>query len=114
VRSDDGVTPSTRYRDLVDLALIASRQQVDAAGVRTAILSETTRRGLRLPARFDVPDAATWRPGYQALAAKTPALGPLRDFDAAVDLVRRLVDPVLAGPITARWDPARAVWRPHN
>jgi hypothetical protein len=57
--------PSTRYRDLVDLVAIVVAAQVDAEPQLAALRSEASRRGLRLPTRFDVPDRRRWEPGYR-------------------------------------------------
>jgi hypothetical protein len=49
---------STRVKDLVDIALIASTQIIDGRALRMAVVVGTTHRGLDLPAHFAVPDVA--------------------------------------------------------
>ena len=67
--------PSTRYRDLVDLVLIATTQTVDARSLRVALLSEHKRRGLESEATPALP-SAEWRDGYRAMADNVPGFGP--------------------------------------
>jgi len=74
-RRDGSVEASSRHKDLVDLAVIAVTQRLDTAAVRTAILSETARRGLVLPRAFIVPDRKTWSAGYATLAREAPQTG---------------------------------------
>lgn len=71
--------PSTRYRDLVDLVAIVGEASVDAEAQATVLRSEAERRGLTLPATFDVPDRRLWEPGYAAEAARSllPTARPL-------------------------------------
>lgn len=47
--------PSTRYKDLVDLVSIVIGASVAAEPQLAALASEAHRRGVTLPARFDVP-----------------------------------------------------------
>jgi hypothetical protein len=67
--------PSTRYKDLVDLVAIALAASVDAEPQMAALRSEVERRGLRLPARFTVPDRELWRRGYAAEAERSLLAG---------------------------------------
>lgn len=64
---EEGI-PSSRYRDLVDLLLIALREDIDGAELQRALRCEANRRrargvNLSLPRTFEVPDAATWNVG---------------------------------------------------
>jgi hypothetical protein len=75
-------TPSTRYRDLVDLVAIVLSAPVEAEPHLTALRSEAHRRGLQLPGRFAIPDHGLWQRGYAAEAgrsllarARTPGRG---------------------------------------
>lgn len=109
VRVGGAVTISTRYKDLVDLVLIACTQRPVAAELRRALLSEIGRRGVGLPTEFVVP-GPLWPAGYEAKAAEVPQLGELGRFPAALVLVKSMLDPVLAGTAAARWDPVGAAW----
>jgi hypothetical protein len=99
---------STRVKDLVDLALIASTQNMDAASLRRAILAGTAHRCIPMPPLFVVPDWVAWRAGYLRTARSAPVAVP--SFGDAVELVGRFLDPVLAGRETGTWDPATARW----
>jgi hypothetical protein len=103
--------PSTRFRDLADLVLIARAAAVSADGMARALASERLRRGLPQVTALVVPDNATWRSGYRAIARDLPGLTE-RSFDEALVLARRFVDPVLGGAAAGRtWDPAALTWR---
>jgi hypothetical protein len=109
VRTGGAVTVSSRYKDMVDLVLIARTQRPVAAELRWALLSETGRRGVGVPAEFVVP-GPLWPAGYEAKAAEVPGLGELGRFPDALALVKSMLDPVLAGTAIGQWDPERAAW----
>lgn len=107
--------PSSRYRDLVDLLLIALREDIDGAELQQALRCEANRRRVRgvnisLPATFEVPHAATWKAGYSAQAKGVSGLEQHQDLDAAVDLATRFVGPLLREHPPGTWDPARRQW----
>jgi hypothetical protein len=110
-RAGGGAMVSSRYKDLVDMVLIARTQRPVAAAVRRALLSETGRRNVDLPAEFDTP-GPLWPAGYEAKAAEVPQLRELRRFPSALALVKTMLDPVFAGTATGRWDPTLAAWVP--
>lgn len=109
-RSDGRSMPSTRYRDLVDLATFARTTAVGGAALETALRSEAARRELSLPTSLPDPAGADWRAGYTRAVRDAPAL-PDRSLDAALTTVRAMLDPVLAGAQPGRWDPAALAWR---
>jgi Nucleotidyl transferase AbiEii toxin, Type IV TA system len=104
------VTGSSRIKDLVDIGLIATTQQISGPALRAAVLAGTAHRNLSLPDAFAVPDEAVWRRGYPQSAADAP--GPTPTFDEAVSLACALLNPVLKGPVSGNWDPAAASWTP--
>jgi len=106
----DGDTVSTRVKDLVDLALIATTQQIDAAALTLAVRVGTAHRGLPAPAHFAVPDLELWRHGYPARAREAATKVP--DFDTAVRIVAALLDPVLDGTALGTWNPDTIGWSP--
>ncbi len=108
-RSGGAASVSSRYKDLVDLVLIASTQRPVAADLRRALLSETGRRGVGLPVEFGAP-GPLWPAGYEAKAAEVPQLRELARYPAALTLVKTMLDPVLAGTAAGRWDPSRVTW----
>ncbi|WP_412540378.1 nucleotidyl transferase AbiEii/AbiGii toxin family protein [Longispora sp. K20-0274] len=109
-RDDGSVSVSTRYKDLVDLVVFSRSAGMTAMALRRALSSEAERRGMTLPLGFLVPSEA-WVAGYEARAREVSDLGDLAMFPAALDRVRRLLDPVLAGTAQGEWDPSAAVWR---
>jgi hypothetical protein len=109
MRAGGTVTASSRYKDLVDLVLIARTQRPVAAELRRALLSETGRRGIGVPVEFVAP-GPLWPAGYEAKVAEVPGLGELGRFPAALALVKRMLDPVLVGTAVGQWDPERAAW----
>ena len=107
-RADGTVAGSSRVKDLVDIAIIARTQPIAGASLRAALLTGAAHRGLHLPPRFGVPDLEAWHNGYTLRANDVP--GPAPTFDEAIDLAQRLLDPVLAGPVAASWNPATCQW----
>ena len=106
-----GGMPSTRYRDLADLAAIAQAAELAASDLHLALHHELRRQGLPPPAELTVPDPASWSRGYTQLAHRLPRLRDL-PFADALALVKRLIDPVLAGRRHGRWRPAEGRWEP--
>jgi hypothetical protein len=104
-------TPSTRYKDLVDLVAIVTSVSVEAKAQQAALAFEVARRGLDLPSRFAVPDRSLWVRGYPAEARRS-LLPAARTLDEALAVVSPFLDPLLAGGAVGRWDPQAARWRP--
>jgi hypothetical protein len=101
--------PSTRYKDLVDLVVLATAVHVDAAAALHALRSEARRRNLQLPRQFDVPDRSLWTPGYAAEARR--CYGPVpATVDEAIAVVSPLLNPLLDGCATGSWDPLAQRW----
>ncbi len=102
-------TPSTRYRDLVDLVAIARGASVNAEQQLRSLQSEAERRGVTLPQAFDVPDRALWEPGYRREAAES-VLTDAHTLDEALAIVRPFVNPLLQGTADGRWDHKHEDW----
>ena len=102
-------SPSTRYRDLVDLVAIARGATVDAAAQLHALSTQAERRSLTLPKRFEVPDRALWEPGYAKEAADS-LLTDTQTLDEALAIVQPFADPLLDGSARGHWDPERQAW----
>lgn len=60
--------PSTRYRDLADLAVFAHTVTVDAHELTAALDAEAQRRQLKLPDAVTIPTDTSWRRGYARVA----------------------------------------------
>jgi hypothetical protein len=102
--------PSTRFRDMADLAIFAHTVTVEAAEVTLALHSEAEHRGLNLPDRIETPTGRDWPNGYARVARDVPNLKE-RDLPSAVETVALFIAPVLAGTARGRWDPAKLKWR---
>jgi Nucleotidyl transferase AbiEii toxin, Type IV TA system len=104
-----GGEPSSRYRDLVDITIIAITQHVNATELRSAINSEFAYRGIAIPKTFTVP-STSWRNGYENLVKHLPNTNAPRTLDAALDLASALFNPVLNGTATGQWNPDKRQW----
>jgi hypothetical protein len=102
---------STRYKDLVDLVVIASAASVEAAPQMAALASEAARRRIELPQRFVVPDRELWEPGYAAEAERS-LLVEAQTLEEALAIVGPFLDPPLEGRVRGRWDPESGDWVP--
>lgn len=101
--------PSTRYRDLVDLVAIAIGASVDAETQLMALAVQAKRRGIALPASFEVPDRALWEPGYAAEARRS-LLPVAHTLEEALAIVAPFLGPLLDGSASGRWDAAERRW----
>ncbi len=85
--------PSTRFRDMADLAIFAHTISVGAAELGVALTSEAKRRSLTLPDNLAAPAGNDWPSGYARVARDAPQLKE-RDLVSAVEIVGRFIDPV--------------------
>ncbi len=102
--------PSTRFRDMVDLAIFAHTISVGATELDVALTSEANRRDLTLPDRLTAPTGVDWPSGYARVARDAPRLKE-RDLASAVETVARFVDPALAGTARGQWDLTTLRWQ---
>jgi Nucleotidyl transferase AbiEii toxin, Type IV TA system len=102
--------PSTRFRDLADLAIFAHTISVGAAELGVALKSEAKRRGLALPHGLSAPTGNDWPSGYVRVARDAPQLKE-RDLVSAVEIVGRFIDPVLSEIARGEWDPRGLRWQ---
>lgn len=103
--------PSTRFRDLVDIVLIAHDQPVTAASLTAALTSEHLRRNNPAQPRLDAPDQTLWRAGYARTARDVPGLAETT-LDQALAVARALLDPILTGSRThGVWNPDTLTWQ---
>jgi predicted nucleotidyltransferase component of viral defense system len=108
-RQDGTAIASTRYRDLVDLVVIARREAVEADAVMVALRAQAKRRHLDLPDELEPPDNPGWRAGYVRIARDVPGLKE-KDLGVAMQTAKRLVDPVLQSTARGRWSPDHQAW----
>jgi len=108
-RYGESESPSTRYKDLVDLVAIAKECSVEAAALSLAVHSEFERRSLELPRRFRVPDYEQWKRGYE-FAVRDSILRTHQTLEEALDLMAAFIDLVLDGSAEGAWEPKSAAW----
>lgn len=106
--ADYGGHPSSRFRDLVDLAIIAGSKPVNAAALSHALHSEYTHRRIQTPTAITLP-SDEWIPGYEKEARPVANL-PQRTAGEALELVGKLLNPILAGRATGTWNPSESRW----
>jgi hypothetical protein len=96
-----GSNPSTRYKDLVDLALFALKASLPGAEMHRILRDEVERREnrgmvLELPDAFRVPDPHSWTNGYRKVAQGVRELPEeLRTLDGAHALADAFITPLL-------------------
>lgn len=101
--------PSTRVKDLIDLATMASLFGFQASRLRRTLETTFASRGTHaLPTALPSPPPQ-WRVAYRRMAVEV-GLDP--DMSAGHRQAGAFLDPVLSGivPDDARWDPARYTW----
>lgn len=101
--------PSSRVKDLPDLALLATARPLDARRLRAALgQTFTFRKTHPVPAKLPAPPPA-WAAPYGAMAREDQLAWPtLGDVTGAV---RAFLDPVLEEELDAIWEPAGWRWR---
>ncbi len=103
-----GGRPSSRVKDLVDLAMIESMFIVQAGRLVQAMESTFTARTTEMPRELP-PPPSDWRLPYRKLAGEV-GLDP--EIAAAYARVRKVINPILSGEAdaAASWDPRRHSW----
>ena len=99
---------SSRVKDLVDIAIIATTQTINATALCIAVVANAALRKLELPERFAVPDPVGWAVRYPRVAAEAP--GPVASYDTAVNLASQIFDPILDATAIGAWDPSVQAW----
>ncbi len=106
--------PSNRYRDLVDLALLVSAEEMEAQPLSAALRSREkhARNPVTLPTAMHSPGAG-WTDGYRAEARRSSLPTDLHQLDAALAHVGACINPVLSGAVitTGRWSPPAFTWK---
>lgn len=102
---------SSREKDLVDLVVFATTQDIDGTALRIAITTEARRRKMEPFEHFTVPP--TWGPGYTKLSRPVPYCTAYHTVELAATLVARLVDPALVGDADGLvWSHQQRAWEP--
>lgn len=107
-RTYEGSRPSTRAKDLVDLALIAELSPLEAAALREAIETTFARRATHpVPAALPAPPGE-WRTAFRQLAE---AVGLPPDLERGHADAAALLDPILKNAdVSGAWDPDARRW----
>ncbi|GAA3020893.1 Nucleotidyl transferase AbiEii toxin, Type IV TA system [Actinokineospora globicatena] len=109
--------PSSRYKDLVDLALFAVNTSLSGIETHRILRDEAARRvrhgkNLTLPAAYRVP-SRDWSIGYRKAAQGVGELpAHLRTLDGVHDLANAFITPLLRPePPAGKWRPLEQAWR---
>lgn len=109
----DAQSPSTRYRDLVDLALIVSSCELEADAVSRSLRSESHRRQMHLPMQLESP-GPQWSGGYRAYARQAKIVQDLHSMETALRHVGECLNPLLEDSCDqGRWVPGTG-WSGHE
>ena len=100
-------SPSSRYRDLLDLVLIVSTSELEGHQLALAVASETRRRQVSMPAAMQSP-GPNWPGGYAAIARRSRIATEFHEMATALDVVGACLNPVLSGARSGgAWHPDR-------
>ncbi|BCW43681.1 nucleotidyl transferase AbiEii/AbiGii toxin family protein [Arthrobacter sp. StoSoilB5] len=108
-------TTSTRWRDLLDVALLSDRFEFDAADVRQATVQVARHRGIELGplralmASYGATGQAKWAAWRRKLKVEDMCE---QNLDAQVERVLRFIEPVFDGSAEDhhRWSPDGRSW----
>lgn len=104
--------PNTRVKDLPDLALLAAAQAHEASALRAALERTFNARGTHpLPTSVPLPPKE-WSAEYKRIAEENEL--PWGAIDAAVEVARAFLDPVLREDFAATWSVSTLTWVPTN
>ncbi|MGD0454593.1 MAG: nucleotidyl transferase AbiEii/AbiGii toxin family protein [Solirubrobacteraceae bacterium] len=107
-RTYEDARPSTRAKDLIDLALIAELFTLDAAALRAAIEATFDHRGTHHRPLSFPPAPEEWRTPYRQLAQQ---VGVAESLHAGYQIAAALLDPILNEEITqGPWNVAGQRW----
>lgn len=107
-RTYEGARPSTRAKDLVDLALIAELSTLDADALQRAIDATFTERASHDPPASLASPPPDWRAPFGQLA-ESVGVAPVLESGHAV--AAALLDPILQGRVErGSWNPGEGRW----
>lgn len=100
---------STRVRDLVDILLMATLEEINAQDLSLAMKATfEARKDHDLPTTLPLPPRS-WERSYRNLASDA---GLAFDaLDTAGEALQRFLNPILGGLVTGAWNPERWSWR---
>lgn len=101
--------PSSRVKDLVDLVVLGTTQDIDGALLKTALATTAAIRELPTLNKFAVPSG--WGTSYSKIAKSVTYCDGYRSVELAKDLVARLIDPALSGEAVGKtWSHQQLTW----
>ncbi|MFC5931830.1 hypothetical protein D6T64_04460 [Cryobacterium melibiosiphilum] len=104
-----GGQPSTRSKDLVDLAILTRTMPISAKQLRISVHTEALYRHLPTFISIVVPRSMT--DGYSKVARTVPLLSDLLNPDDAISVVNAMLQPALSGDLMeGQWDPTYQHW----
>lgn len=108
-----GGRPSSRVKDLVDIAVVATSMTVDGEKLQKRIATELGARRLPRPTAFNVP--GMWWDSYSTAYAKmekqTHVAEEAAKLDSAVVLAKSLLDPAIHSSVSEKnWNPELKRW----
>ena len=110
-RHGDLEVPSSRFRDLVDLIIIATNRggtKLAADSVIAAVTAEQRRRAMAIPTDLPSP-GRQWAAGYSRMATRFVPRN-LNSLDPALDRLRAFAGPIVVGTATGTWKPTTRQW----
>jgi hypothetical protein len=100
--------PNSRVKDLPDIALLATVRRLDSIRLRGALEQTFAFRETHpLPPALPSPNP-TWQAPYASMASNDELRWPT--LATVVVAAKAFLDPVLAGPLVATWDPSSWRW----
>ena len=113
VERHDG-RPSSRVKDLVDLAVYATHETIDGSELMARLSRERVLRGIVLEGSFHLPHewVSSYGKLYARLIGQTAIKASFPTMDDAARIAARLLDPAVAGECEGlKWDCSKLVWR---
>jgi len=99
--------PSSRVKDLVDIALVAATLELEAGALELALVEIFDRRAThQLPASLPQPPT-DWQRTWRELVSGLPVPRDLRDGHV---LAASLIDPALNDRASGNWSPSSHSW----
>lgn len=107
-----GGRPSSRVKDLLDIAIYALTTDFFADSLARALSREAAARRLSLGAEFALPEewGEAHRSQYSKLAAQARLPEDASTLLGALEISKALLDPVLSGVDAGRWSHAARTW----
>lgn len=104
--------PSTRVKDLLDLAVYALSEDFEAETLRAAVFRETTARHIILGHEFELPPEWGQQQAeqYAKLAAKTRLPENLSTIAGALKLTQKFLNPIISSNTPGHWNHTQRTW----